>query len=307
MKLIYLLKEEVPECKNSWYVDDGAGAGKEEHVKQWWEALEKYGPLIGYFPQPQNTYLIVKDPKNLENYNSTFPDVNVTADGHKYLGSFIGTKAATEVYVATKVKEWVSDIEDISVAAESEPQLAFAGYYFGISKKWNYLMCTTPDISHLLTPIEKKSRSKLLPSLTGINPIPDTLRDMAALSPKNGGLGIADPSSLSDSEYTFSTTINRSLIDAIVENSWDTYNPNTESISKAKQQCKATKIKNEEQRKFKLLSEGNKDEGTGETNSSVVRERCVIMDINPAAKRMWFCTVQTAVPGYHPNKIQHSL
>ena len=84
---------------------------------------------------------------------------------------------------------------------------------------------------------------------------------MAALSPKNGGLGIADPSSLSDSEYTFSTTINRSLIDAIVENSCDTYNPNTESISKAKQQCKAIKIKNEEQRKFKLLSEGNKELG----------------------------------------------
>ena len=37
MKLIYLLKEEVPECKNSWYADDGAGAGKEEHVKQWWK------------------------------------------------------------------------------------------------------------------------------------------------------------------------------------------------------------------------------------------------------------------------------
>ena len=96
MKLIYLLKEEVPECKNSWYADDGAGAGKGEHVKQWWEALKKYGPRIGYFPQPQKTYLIVKDPKKLEHFKSMFPDVNVTADGHKYLGSFIGTKAATE-------------------------------------------------------------------------------------------------------------------------------------------------------------------------------------------------------------------
>ena len=97
-------------------------------------------------------------------------DVNVTADGHKYLGSFVGTKAATEDYVAVKVKEWVSNIEGISVAAESEPQLAFAGYYFSISKKWNYLMRNTPDISHLLTPSEKKIRSKLLPALTGIKP-----------------------------------------------------------------------------------------------------------------------------------------
>ena len=84
---------------------------------------------------------------------------------------------------------------------------------------------------------------------------------MAALSPKNGGLG--DPSSLSDSEYTFSTTINcnRSLIDAILENNCDTNNPDMESISKAKQQCKDTKIKDEEPRKFKPLSEGNKELG----------------------------------------------
>ena len=93
-------------------------------------------------------------------------------------------------------------------------------------------------------------------------------------------------------QYTFSTTINCSLIDAIVENNCDSYNPDItmrawpvarsifdaplerseradnrldnpdmEFISKAKQQCKATKTKDEEQRKFKLLNEGNKELG----------------------------------------------
>ncbi|KAL5254870.1 hypothetical protein ACHWQZ_G014346 [Mnemiopsis leidyi] len=38
-----------------------------------------------------------------------FPDVEVTANGLLYLGSYIGTKAATEQYVNRKVQEWITD------------------------------------------------------------------------------------------------------------------------------------------------------------------------------------------------------
>ncbi|KAL5266094.1 hypothetical protein ACHWQZ_G006670 [Mnemiopsis leidyi] len=96
----------------------------------------------------------------------------VTAEGYRYLGSFIGTKAATELYVKEKVNDWVVDMNDISTAAACEPQLAFASYYYGISKMWNYLMRTTPDIAPLLSPIEKSIKQQLIPSPTGINPTP---------------------------------------------------------------------------------------------------------------------------------------
>ena len=46
--------------------------------------------------------------KKINQYKAKFPDVEVTADGLQYLGSFIGTKAATEQYVNRK--EWITDM-----------------------------------------------------------------------------------------------------------------------------------------------------------------------------------------------------
>ena len=57
MALIHKLKGLIPDCRNSWYADDSAGAGRADAVKRWWEAVQKYayGPKIGYFPQPEPT------------------------------------------------------------------------------------------------------------------------------------------------------------------------------------------------------------------------------------------------------------
>ncbi|KAL5260043.1 hypothetical protein ACHWQZ_G010230 [Mnemiopsis leidyi] len=118
MELIYILKQQVPECKVSWYADDSAGARKNESMVG---ALKHYGPRIGYFPQPGKTCLIIKDPNKLEYFKQLFPGVVVTAEGHRYLSSFIGAKAATELYVKEKVNDWVADINDISTAAASKP------------------------------------------------------------------------------------------------------------------------------------------------------------------------------------------
>ena len=178
MKLINILKEQAPNCRNAWFADDSAGAGKTEDVKCWWDALQQYGPRVGYFPQPAKTCLIVKDPKKIEYFKSLFPGVHVTADGSRYLGSFIGTKKATESYVDTKVKEWINDIEDIINAAASEPQFAYSAYYYGVMRKWSFIMRTTPDISDLLAPIERVIKSKLIPALTGISSVSETLREV---------------------------------------------------------------------------------------------------------------------------------
>ena len=51
-----------------------------------------------------------------------------------------------------------------------------------------------------------------------MNPIPDILCEVFLLSPKNGGLGIINPTETADMIYEFSLLINSSLIDAIVEN-----------------------------------------------------------------------------------------
>ena len=52
--------------------------------------------------------------------------------GHKYLGSYIGTDEGKNMFVEDKVKEWITDIEDISKIAAREPQVAFIAYIYGL-------------------------------------------------------------------------------------------------------------------------------------------------------------------------------
>ena len=58
------------------------------------------------------SWAIVK-PQFLENARSVLKDLNVTTEGHEYLGSFIGTEEATAHFVDEKVKEWLVDIDEL--------------------------------------------------------------------------------------------------------------------------------------------------------------------------------------------------
>ena len=46
-----------------WYADDAAGCGPLRDVKTWWDELMVSGPPLGYFPNPQKCWLIVKPEK----------------------------------------------------------------------------------------------------------------------------------------------------------------------------------------------------------------------------------------------------
>ena len=78
-------------AKKLFYADDGAGGGTLDQVLCWWNEIQKLGPSFGYFPKPSKTWLIVK-PEFLEKAKVVFADsdINITDQGHKYLGSYIG-------------------------------------------------------------------------------------------------------------------------------------------------------------------------------------------------------------------------
>ncbi len=76
--------------KQVWYADDAASGGTLSDLRLWWDELLNLGPLYGYFPKASKTWLIVK-PEFEEEARKKFAEVNVTTEGHKYLGSFIGT------------------------------------------------------------------------------------------------------------------------------------------------------------------------------------------------------------------------
>ena len=46
-----------------WYAGDAAGCGSLGDVKTWWDELMVSGPPLGYFPNPQKCWLIVKPEK----------------------------------------------------------------------------------------------------------------------------------------------------------------------------------------------------------------------------------------------------
>ena len=143
------------EPKRIFYADDGAGAGKLDGLLQWWTQLQRDGPLLGYIPNPAKTWLIVK-PGHMDRAKDMFPDVNLTEEGHKYLGSFIGNEDGTAQFMKGQVDEWCKDVDALVKVAETEPQLAFSAYLFGTSKRWQFVCRTTPNVSGTLQKLEEK-------------------------------------------------------------------------------------------------------------------------------------------------------
>ena len=200
--------------KKIFYADDGSGSGSLEDLRDWWCDLKDKGPLLGYCPNASKTWLIVK-PDHLERAQEQFPDINVTAEGHRYLGSFIGTAEASKKFVADEVASWEKDINDLVKIAKSEPQLAYSGYIYGMSKRWQFLCRTTPGITEEMKVLEQLIRKKLIPSITGISHVSDDMRMILRLPARMGGLGFLDPSEDCGYELQNSTEMTSQITEAI--------------------------------------------------------------------------------------------
>ena len=120
-------------------------------------------------------------PEFEETARSMFPDVNITSQGQRYLGSYIGTEEGQTEFVRNEVAKWESEIDQICDIALNEPQLAYTAYNVGLSKRWSYIMRTTPGISDQLGTIEEKIHQKLLPAITGQPVVNETLRLVTSL------------------------------------------------------------------------------------------------------------------------------
>ena len=79
------------------YADDLAGGSKLQNLRDWWDRCVKFGPAIGYYPKAEKSWLIVK-PDKLEDAKTVFhgTGVNITVEGKKYLGGFMGTVGNNE-------------------------------------------------------------------------------------------------------------------------------------------------------------------------------------------------------------------
>ena len=89
--------------------NDSAAARRLKEVRQWWDTLTLRGPQYGYFANDNKTWLVVKEPIELE-AKDLFSDTNISITSYRrpYQGAPLGTQSYKEEFVCSKVDGWVS-------------------------------------------------------------------------------------------------------------------------------------------------------------------------------------------------------
>ena len=82
------------------------------------------------------TCLIFK-PEYLQDAENLFSNtgIQITVQGHKHLGSPLGTRAFVEEFVWSKVAGWVNEIEKLSEIATFLPQAVYAVFTHGLTSR----------------------------------------------------------------------------------------------------------------------------------------------------------------------------
>ena len=158
-------------CRQVWYADDSGSAGKLLEMKKWWDKLFIEGPKYGYHPKPSKTVLIVKNLELKEQAKAIFGQTGISIDtsGERHLGAVIGTESFKELYVKKKIDQWVDDVNQLSLIAQDEPQIALSAYTKALCMRWCFVQRTISGIGHLFEPLEDAIRNNFIPAVVGRN------------------------------------------------------------------------------------------------------------------------------------------
>ena len=156
--MLTIIKPDIqPEkMKHVAFADDLGGGAKLEMLKIWWDKTLQYGPALGYFPIPSKSWLIVKE-SELARAREIFKDsgLNITTEGKRYLGGFVGTREGTVKYVNELVTDWIDQLKQLTSIAKSEPQAAYSGFTAGFKHKMTYFIRTISDLADILKPFDQ--------------------------------------------------------------------------------------------------------------------------------------------------------
>ena len=154
---------------------------------------------------------------------SIFQDsgVCITAEGKRHLGAALGSSSFVASFVHQKVSLWQQELTTLSDFSVTQPHAAYAAFVHGVVSRWNYLITCIPNVCEFLLPfkLEEIIRTKFLPSLTGQCTFSDAERDLLALPPRLGGLGIINPASYFSFQFSSSVSITVPLVEQILQQS----------------------------------------------------------------------------------------
>ena len=177
--------------KHVAYADDIGGGSRLRNVRLWWDKMVEFGPYLGYFPKASKSWLVAKAEK-LEEAKEMFAGtgVNITIEGRKYLGGYVGTREGAVKYVDELVKEWAMQLTELSRIAKAEPQAAYSAFTSGFRHKLTYFMRTIPDLEEVLKPIDDIIDNSFIPAITEGHLLSRDERRLFFLPVRLGGMGI---------------------------------------------------------------------------------------------------------------------
>ena len=110
-------------------------------LREWRKNIEENGPNFGYFPKASKSWLVVKEEK-YEEAKQIFGEtrINITTEGRKYLGGYVGTTEGAESYVQELLDDWIKQLQELTKIAKSEPQAAYSAFVSGFQHKMTYFV-----------------------------------------------------------------------------------------------------------------------------------------------------------------------
>ena len=217
LPLLTLIKADDARIKQIAYADDIGSGSKLANLRQWWDRIVRYGPLLGYYPKASKSWLVVKKAQLVdaaEIFAGT--GINITTEGRKYLGGFVGTTEGAEKYVKELVNEWLEQLDELGKIAKSEPQSAYSAFTAGFKHKLTYFMRTIPNLEEILKPIDDFLDNVLIPILTEGHQMSPDDRKLWSLPVRLGGMGFPIFSELCKVEYESSLESTESLRPKII-------------------------------------------------------------------------------------------
>ena len=178
--------------------------------------MKKVGKHHGYEVNGSKCWLICKTEEVAAQASQKFGNtVNITTEGMRHLGAVIGSKVYKDYYCSEKVETWAKELERLAEIAETEPQAAYAVYTKGFKSKFTYFLRTIEKMEEYLEPIEAVLVEKLIPAFFG-GDSPDIPREIIALNPNDGGLGIENLEETAAFQFQASKIKTQIHVDTIV-------------------------------------------------------------------------------------------
>lgn len=206
------------ETKQIAFADDLLGAGKLRNLRDWWSQILIQGPRLGYYPNASKTWLVVKQ-EVVEQAKVIFRDtsINITCEGRKYLGGFIGTNTSRDEYAKDLVSNWNQQLQSLCKVAKSEPQAAFNGFCTGFRHKLTYHMRVLPNLSEHLNTLDAIIDNSFIPAITGGHFCSRSERSLLSLPFNKGGMSIPRMKELAAEQHHDSKVICQQLMENIVK------------------------------------------------------------------------------------------